>query len=61
MNKIILLRRVRGTQFRIWVNKLIKEYLIKGYNLNVKRFKNNGGGTYFDELLLKSKNIKDEK
>jgi len=33
------------------VNKLIKEYLIKGYNLNVKRFKNNGGGTYFEEVL----------
>ena len=40
-------RSVRGTQFRIWANKLIKEYLIKGYNLNVKRFKNNGGGTYY--------------
>lgn len=33
-------KSVRGTQFRIWANKLIKEYLIKGYNLNVKRFKN---------------------
>ena len=30
-------KSVRGTQFRIWANKLIKEYLIKGYNLNVKR------------------------
>ena len=29
-------KSVRGTQFRIWANKLIKEYLIKGYNLNVK-------------------------
>ncbi len=46
-------RSVRGTQFRIWANKLIKEYLIKGYNLNVKRFKNNGGGTYFEEVLEK--------
>ena len=36
-------KSVRGTQFRIWANKLIKEYLIKGYNLNVDRFKNNGG------------------
>ena len=36
-------KSIRGTQFRIWANKLIKEYLIKGYNLNVKRFKNNGG------------------
>ena len=46
-------RSVRGTQFRIWANKLIKEYLIKVYNLNVKRFKNNGGGTYFEEVLEK--------
>ena len=29
-------------QFRKWVNKLIKEYLVKGYNLNVDRFKNKG-------------------
>lgn len=27
----------RGTQFRIWANKIIKEYLIKGYSLNEKR------------------------
>ena len=46
-------KSVRGTQFRIWANKLIKEYLIKGYNLNVERFKNNGGGPYFEEVLEK--------
>lgn len=45
-------RSVRGTQFRIWANKLIKEYLIKGYNINVKRFKNNGGGTISHEKAL---------
>lgn len=31
----------RGTQFRIWANKILKDYLVKGYNLNVDRFKNN--------------------
>ena len=46
-------KSIRGTQFRIWANKLIKEYLIKGYNLNVDRFKNNGGGVCFEELLEK--------
>ena len=51
-------RSVRGTQFRIWANKLIKEYLIKGYNINVKRFKNNGGGTYFEEVLEKIRDIR---
>ena len=27
----------RATQFRIWANKILKEYLIKGYSLNEKR------------------------
>ena len=26
----------RGTQFRIWANKVLKEYLIKGYAINDK-------------------------
>ena len=51
-------KSVRGTQFRIWANKLIKEYLIKGYNLDVRRFKNNGGGTYFEEVLEKIRDIR---
>ncbi len=51
-------KSIRGTQFRIWANKLIKEYLIKGYNLNVERFKNNGGGVYFEEVLEKIRDIR---
>jgi len=27
----------RGTQFRIWANKVLKDYLLKGYTLNEKR------------------------
>jgi len=27
----------RGTQFRIWANKIIKDYLIKGYALNQQK------------------------
>lgn len=27
----------RGTQFRIWANKVLKDYLIKGYSINEKR------------------------
>lgn len=27
----------RGTQFRIWANKILKEYLVKGFSLNEKR------------------------
>jgi hypothetical protein len=51
-------KSIRGTQFRIWANKLIREYLIKGYNLNVNRFKNNGGGVYFEEVLEKIRDIR---
>lgn len=29
----------RGTQFRIWANKVLKEYLVKGYALNEKRLR----------------------
>ena len=45
-------------KFRTWANKLIKEYLVKGYNLNVERFKNNGNNPYFDELLEKIRDIR---
>ena len=51
-------KSIRGTQFRIWANKLIKEYLIKGYNLDSDRMKNNGGGVYFEELLEKIRDIR---
>ena len=51
-------KSVRGTQFRIWANGILKEYLIKGYNLNVKRFKNEGGGVYFEEVLEKIRYIR---
>ena len=30
----------------------------QGYNLNVKRFKNNDGGTYFEEVLEKIRDIR---
>ena len=30
---------IRGTQFRIWANKILKEYLIKGYSINEKALK----------------------
>ena len=51
-------KSVRGTQFRIWANGILKEYLTKGYNLNVKRFKNEGGGIYFEEVLEKIRDIR---
>ncbi len=47
-----------GTKFRIWANEKLKEYLVKGSNINVERFKNNGYDPYFDELLDKIRDIK---
>jgi prophage maintenance system killer protein len=29
----------RGTQFRIWANKVLKDYLVKGYTLNEQRLR----------------------
>ncbi len=29
----------RGTEFRIWANNILKEYLIKGYTINEKRLR----------------------
>jgi len=48
----------RGTQFRIWANGILKNYLVKGYNLDVERFKNNGGGVYFEDVLEKIRDIR---
>lgn len=48
----------QGTKFRIWANNLLKNYLIKGYNLNIDRFKNNGDDPYFEEVLEKVRDIR---
>ena len=33
------MKSLRGTQFRIWANKILKEYLLKGYAINELRIK----------------------
>ena len=38
----------KAIKFRTWANKIIKEYMIIGYNLDVERFKNNGDNSYFE-------------
>ena len=48
----------KATDFRIWATKVLKEYMIKGYNLNVERFKNNGETPYFEDLLDKIRDIR---
>lgn len=48
----------RGTQFRIWANQLIKEYLIKGFAMNDEKLKGNAGGNYWKELLERIRDIR---
>ena len=49
-------RSKRGTQFRIWANKTIKEYIVKGFILNDERMKKEQG--YFEELLDRIRDIR---
>ena len=51
-------KSLRGTQFRIWANTILKEYLIKGFTMNDDLLKKAGGGNYFDELLERIRDIR---
>ena len=49
-----------ATQFRIWATNTLKEYIKKGFVVNGEMLKNGTkfGKDYFDELLLKIKEIR---
>lgn len=51
-------KSLRGTQFRIWANSVLREYLIKGFAMNDDLLKKAGGGNYFDELLERIRDIR---
>ena len=51
-------KSIRGTQFRIWANSVLKEYLIKGFAMNDELLKSSGGGNYFNELLERIRDIR---
>lgn len=52
-------RSKRGTQFRIWANRHLKEYMIKGFVVDDERLKNpDGRPDYFDELLERIRDIR---
>jgi hypothetical protein len=52
-------RSKRGTQFRIWANRNLKEFMIKGFVMDDERLKNpNGRPDYFDELLERIRDIR---
>ena len=52
-------RSKRGTQFRIWANRNLKEYMVKGFVVDDERLKNpDGRPDYFDELLERIRDIR---
>ena len=51
----------RATQFRIWATAVLKEFIIKGYTMDVERLKNPQpifGQDYFKEQLEKIRDIR---
>lgn len=52
-------KSIRGTQFRIWATKRLREYIIKGFALDDERLKQGGDKSrYFDELLARIRDIR---
>lgn len=47
----------RGTKFRIWANKVLKDYMLKGFSLDDDRL-NDGNSRYFKELLQRVRDIR---
>lgn len=51
-------KSLRGTQFRMWATQRLRDYLVKGFTIDDKRLKQDGGGNYFDELLAIIRDIR---
>jgi hypothetical protein len=51
-------KSLRGTQFRIWANGILKEYIQKGFALNDELLKSGSDGNYFEELLERIRDIR---
>jgi len=51
-------RSIRGTQFRQWATKRLNEYIRKGFAIDDERLKNLGGGGYWQELLIRIRDIR---
>ena len=47
-----------GTRFRQWATQRLHEYIVKGFTMDDKRLKGNGGGMYWKELLDRIKDIR---
>lgn len=52
-------RGIRGTQFRQWANRHLRNFLVKGFIVDAERLKNpDGRPDYFDELLASIREIR---
>ena len=52
-------RSKRGTQFRIWANANLSQYMVKGFVMDDERLKNpDGRADYFDEFLERIRDIR---
>ena len=47
-----------GTRFRQWATQRLREYIVKGFTMDDKRLKGNGGGMYWKELLDRIRDIR---
>lgn len=51
-------RSLQGTAFRKWATERLKEYIVKGFAINDRRFKELGGDRHFEELLQRIRDIR---
>jgi len=51
-------RSLRGIQFRVWANTILKEYLVKGFAMNDERLKDPDATDYYEELLQRIRSIR---
>ena len=51
-------RSIVGTRFRQWATDRLREYIVKGFTLDDRRLKGNGGGLYWKELLDRIRDIR---
>ncbi|HJH28608.1 MAG TPA: cell filamentation protein Fic [Methanosarcinaceae archaeon] len=51
-------KSIRGTQFRMWATKRLREYIQKGFVMDDERLKQAGGGGYWKELLNRIRDIR---
>ncbi len=47
-----------GTRFRIWATQQLRDYLVKGFVLNDRRFKEDPENRHFEELLQRIRDIR---